>query len=399
MKTIVVGIFTTPIPLYNSVKHFEKIASKLEGPPSYPIIGTGLECIGTHQQFSDNVIKLFSSYGGEPCKVWLGPYFGVGISKPEDLQIILNSSKALGKSKFYNFFKNAVGEGLFSAPVHKWRKHRRLIAPVFNANVLNQFFPVFNEKNRILIENLKKELETAMGYNLDSQSNKESEFSDALKKIMELDTLRVYKPWLYPDIIFSIYRRLMGLQNVYKTLHKLPNQVIREMKKTYAQRKMENKNNAIDANHGDNKPLKVFLNTLLDLNEAGENFSDEEIRDEVVTMMMTGSETSSVTGCYCLLMLAIHPKIQDKVYDEIFEVLGDGDQTITIEDTTKLVYLEQCIRETLRLYPLVPVFLRQLDDDWWSERLHRIQICYAVNEGSSINVFAKLQCAHRFKIK
>ncbi|CAH1715439.1 unnamed protein product [Aphis gossypii] len=363
-------------------RHFEKIASKLEGPPSYPIIGTGLESIGTHQQFSDNVIKLLSSYGGEPCKVWLGPYFGVGISKPEDLQIILNSSKALDKSKFYNFFKNAVGEGLFTAPVHKWRKHRRLIAPVFNANVLDQFFPVFNEKNRILIENLKKELgktqpfdlldyimktnldiicQTAMGYNLDSQSNKVSEFSDALNKIMELDTLRVYKPWLYPDIIFSIYRRLMGLQNVYKKLHKLPNQVIREMKETYAQRKMENKNNAMDVN--DEKPLKVFLDTLFDLNEAGENFSDEEIRDEVVTMMMTGSETSTITGCYCLLMLAIHPKIQDKVYDEIFEVLGDGDQTITIEDTTKLVYLEQCIRETLRLYPLVPVFLRQLQDD------------------------------------
>jgi len=42
--------------------------------------------------------------------------------------------------------------------VHKWRKHRRLITPVFNANLLDQFFPVFNEKNRILIENLKKEL-------------------------------------------------------------------------------------------------------------------------------------------------------------------------------------------------------------------------------------------------
>jgi len=51
------------------------------------------------------------------------------------------------------------------------------------------------------------------------------------------------------------------------------------------------------------------------------------------------------------------------VYDEIYEVLGDGDQTITIEDTTKLVYLEQCLRETLRLYPIGPLLLRQLQDD------------------------------------
>ncbi|KAF0752653.1 cytochrome P450 4C1-like isoform X1, partial [Aphis craccivora] len=365
-------------------RHFEKVASKLKGPPSYPIIGTGLESIGTHQQFSDKIIKLFNSYGCEPCKVWLGPYFGVGISKPEDIQIILNSSKALDKSKFYNFFKNTLGEGLISAPVHKWRKHRRLITPVFNANRLDQFFPVFNEKNRILIENLKKELgktqpfdlldylmktnldiicQTAMGYNLDTQLNKKSEFAEAITKSSELDSLRIYKPWLYPDILFSVYRKLIGQQNIYKTLHKLPNQMIREMKESYAQRKMENKNNDIDVKDGDKKRLKVFLDTLLDLNEAGANFSDDDIRDEVMTMMLSGSETSTVTGCFCLLMLAMHPEIQDKVYDEIFEVLGDGDQTITIEDTTKLIYLDQCIRETLRLYPLVPLFLRQLQDD------------------------------------
>lgn len=41
----------------------------------------------------------------------------------------------------------------------------------------------------------------------------------------ELDSMRIYKPWLYPDIIFSIYGRLTGLHKVYKTLHKLPNQV------------------------------------------------------------------------------------------------------------------------------------------------------------------------------
>ncbi|KAF0760023.1 cytochrome P450 4C1-like [Aphis craccivora] len=365
-------------------RHFERVASKMTGPPSYPIIGSGLEFIGTPQQVMERIIKLFEIYGSEPFKMWLGTSLGVTISKPEDVQIILNSSKALEKDQFYKFFKNTVGEGLFSAPVHKWRRHRRLITPVFNANLLDQFFPVFNEKNRILTRNLKKELgktkpfdlwdyiadttldiicQTAMGYNLDTQLNKESEFAEALTKASELDSMRIYKPWLYPDIIFSMYGKLTGLHKVYKTLHKLPNQVIKEMKETYAQRKMENKTNTIDVNDDDKKRLKVFLDTLLDLNEAGANFSDEELRDEVVTMMIGGSETSAITVCFCLLMLAIHPEIQDKVYDEIFEVLGDGDQTITIEDTVKLVYLEQCIRETLRLYPIGPLLLRQLQDD------------------------------------
>ncbi|KAF0747583.1 Uncharacterized protein FWK35_00018805, partial [Aphis craccivora] len=95
---------------------FERVASKMTGPPSYPIIGISLEVMGTPQQIIERIIKLFEVYGPEPQKLWFGPYFAVTIAKPEDIQIILNSSKALDKSQFYNFFKNAVGEGLFSAP-------------------------------------------------------------------------------------------------------------------------------------------------------------------------------------------------------------------------------------------------------------------------------------------
>lgn len=364
-------------------RHYERLAAKMTGPPSYPIVGSGLEFVGTPQQVMEKIIKLFETYGPEPFRVWLGTGFAVTINKPEDVQIVLNSSKALAKDPFYKFFKNTVGEGLFSAPVEKWRKHRRIITPVFNANLLEQFFPVFNEKNKILVRNLKKEVDksqpfdlwdyiadtaldiicqTAMGYNLDTQSHSESEFAEALTKASELDAMRIYKPWLYPDFIFSIYGKITGLHKVYETLHKLPNQVIRKQKAVYAQKKAENKS-VIDVNDGEKKRLKVFLDTLLELNDAGANFSHDEIRDEVVTMMIGGSETSGITVCFSLLLMAIHPEVQDKVYDEIYEVLGDSDQTITIEDTTKLVYLEQVLRETLRLFPVGPVLLRQLQDD------------------------------------
>jgi cytochrome P450 family 4 len=43
--------------------------------------------------------------------------------------------------------------------------------------------------------------------------------------------------------------------------------------------------------------------------------------------------------------------------------MGDGDEKITIEDTNKLVYLEQVLKETLRLFPIAPMFLRKLQDE------------------------------------
>ncbi|XP_060876038.1 cytochrome P450 4C1-like isoform X2 [Metopolophium dirhodum] len=299
--------------------------------------------------------------------------------------IVLNNSKALQKDRMYNFFKNGVGEGLFTAPVDKWRKHRRMITPAFNAKLFEQFFPVFNEKNKILIKNVTKELnktqmfdlwhyiapaaldticQTTMGYNLDTQSNnKECEFGEAIVMASEVVTMRIYKPWLYPEIVFSMYLKLTGHQKIFETVKKFPLQVIKEKKEAFDQRKKAINAKVDLTNNTDENQSKLFLDILFELNNTGGNFSDSDIRDEVITMMIGGSETSAITICFCLLMLAIHQDIQDKVYNEIYDIFGGSEETITIEDTTKLVYLEQVLKETLRLYPVGPVLLRELQDD------------------------------------
>ncbi|XP_022166735.1 cytochrome P450 4C1-like [Myzus persicae] len=365
-------------------RNFEKVAAKMKGPRGYPFIGSSFNFIGTPEQVMKKILKLDDRFSPGPFKIWMGPYFGVIIIKPEDVQAVLNNSKALQKDRFYDFIKNIFGEGLLTAPVHKWRKHRRLITPSFNSTLLSQFFPVFNEKNKILIRNLKKELgkttpfdlwdyiapttlnlicQTAMGYNLDTQSQYGSEFENAMIKASELDSLRMKSPWLYLNFMFKLYLKLKGHSDVFNTLYKLPLKMIHEKREAFAKRKILKKPDAVDVTDDERKKLKVFLDTLFELNEAGANFSDDDIKDEVVTMMIGGSETSAITISFSLLLLAIYPDIQDKVYDEIYEVFQDSDETITIEDTTKLVYLEQVLKETLRLFPVLPLVFRELQDD------------------------------------
>ncbi|XP_050423131.1 cytochrome P450 4C1-like [Adelges cooleyi] len=364
-------------------RHFDKLTSKLSGPPSYPLIGSGLEFVGSPQQVMEKLIKMYETYGPEPFKIWLGMKFAVTVVKPEDLEIVLNGSKALAKDSLYQLFSQVIGEGLFSAPVEKWKKNHRIIRPVFNITLLSQFFSVFNEKDMILIRNLQRELDkdepfdlweyvasttiatichTAMGYDGDNQDKSGVDFVAALKTSFELNSMRIYKPWLYPNFIFNIYGKLTGIDKVYETLNKLPNKLIKQKKIEFAEKK-KNKSSVVDITDNEKKRLQLFLDKLIELNEEGANLTDEEIRDEVVTMLVGGSETTTITNCFCLLMLAIHQDIQDKVYDEIYEVLGDGDQPIAIEDTSKLVYLEQCINETLRLYPVAPLLFRHLTDD------------------------------------
>lgn len=51
-------------------------------------------------------------------------------------------------------------------PVDKWRKHRRIISYAFNVKFLEQLYPVFNERNKVLIKNLRKNIDSTRPFDL-----------------------------------------------------------------------------------------------------------------------------------------------------------------------------------------------------------------------------------------
>jgi cytochrome P450 len=80
--------------------------------------------------------------------------------------------------------------------------------------------------------------------------------------------------------------------------------------------------------------------------ETGEGMSDVQLRDEVVTMLLGGHETTAMTLSWAIALLARHPAIQDRLHAE----LRSSD-----EPTDELPYLRMVVDETLRLYP--PIWL------------------------------------------
>lgn len=61
--------------------------------------------------------------------------------------------------------------------------------------------------------------------------------------------------------------------------------------------------------------------------------------------------------------IAKHPEIQEKIVEELNTVLGSSDRPLTFGDLGELRYLEQCIKETARLFPSIPVIGRTLGED------------------------------------
>lgn len=66
---------------------------------------------------------------------------------------------------------------------------------------------------------------------------------------------------------------------------------------------------------------------------------------------------------FCMLMLALHPEIDQKLYDEIKIYSNNGTDDLDYETVKKMPYLDMVVKETLRLLPVVPIVGRQCIQD------------------------------------
>ncbi len=84
--------------------------------------------------------------------------------------------------------------------------------------------------------------------------------------------------------------------------------------------------------------------------DGGEEFSDQEIRDQVMTLMFAGHDTSTSTLTFMLHELARHPEVLRRLHEEQDRVLGEASPTPQ-QLEKEMPYLEMVLDEVLRLYP------------------------------------------------
>lgn len=80
--------------------------------------------------------------------------------------------------------------------------------------------------------------------------------------------------------------------------------------------------------------------------------------------MLQGHDTTTSGITFCLYCIAQNPDVQQKCFDEIKGVLGDDPtRPVTLSDLNNLSYLDLVIKETLRLFPSVPLIARTLQEE------------------------------------
>lgn len=99
------------------------------------------------------------------------------------------------------------------------------------------------------------------------------------------------------------------------------------------------------------KPMPDLLDLLMDGEDpkSGRKMTTEEIRDNLLTFIVAGHETTALTLSWALYLCAFDPAVQDRARAEARALLGG--RAATAADVAKLPYIRQVIDETLRLYP------------------------------------------------
>jgi len=107
--------------------------------------------------------------------------------------------------------------------------------------------------------------------------------------------------------------------------------------------------------------IKDLIDILLSNKVEGRNFSDEEIIAHAKTFLGAGHETTATLCCWIFYVLVKHHSVYDKIKSEVNSVLTNKSHNankLEFDDLKKLKYLDCVIKETLRMYPSVPMVMR-----------------------------------------
>lgn len=175
---------------------------------------------------------------------------------------------------------------------------------------------------------------------------------------------RFFDAFKRSNFLFQFTEMARRQKVVLKILHDFTDKVIVERRQELENKAKEDKSAEENDDDVGVKRKLALLDVLLQSTIEGKPLSNMDIREEVDTFMFEGHDTTTSGIAFCIYNLAKHPEVQQKAFEEIRDVIGDDvNKKVTQKDLNDLHYLELVIKETLRLYPSVPVYGRKISEN------------------------------------
>jgi cytochrome P450 len=329
-----------------------------QGPRGHLLLGALPEIRKNALAFLSRVAREY----GDVSRYRLGPLTSHLIAHPGGVrQVLQENVKNYTKDHVaYSLLRRIVGNGLITSQGAFWLRQRRLAQPAFHKQriaamgrlmteaareALEQWEPHASSGEPLVVgrEMMKLTLrvvgEALFGANMKEQAAVVGRSVDVL---VEQVTTRFRTYRLLPPVLPTRYDR--EFREATRSLDTIVSKIIAERRRR-------------GEDTGD--LLSMFM--LARDEETGEQMDDRQLRDEIMTMLIAGHETTATTLSWVWVLLAQNPQAEERLHAELDEVLGE--RLPTVEDLPRLEWTRKVVDETLRLYPPAYVISRGVAQD------------------------------------
>jgi len=256
--------------------------------------------------------------------------------------VIVNNSKKFIKGRILRANRFLFGNGLLTSEGEFWLRQRRMMQPAFHRNRIANYSSTMTECATRLMESWR--------------SGQQLDIHDAMMGL----TLQIVAKTLFSadvardapevrenlDVLLEFtmdFRRLLMSPSWLPTRRNLQ-----------AKRAVRNLTQIIDRIIQERRRSREDTGDLLSLlihaqDEDGSRMTDQQLRDEALTLFLAGHETTASALSWTWMLLAQNPQVEQKLHHELDTVLNG--RTPSLEDLPNLPYTNHVLTESMRLYP------------------------------------------------
>lgn len=268
------------------------------------------------------------------------------VNSPDAVKsILVKNHENYAKGPGFERVKMLLGNGIIVSDGAYWRKQRRMIQPAFSRKSIDEF------AKKMQTANLKWLAEWEEKAKQDSTINITEEMSELSLEIIlralfsdDLDKLIKQEGGNPFSILTDDLTRDLQLAVRFRALKILVQQLIDERRQ-----QPQEYDDFLDA----------FMKAID--KDSSEHMADNEIIDEVMTLIIAGHETGATTLNWAWYLVSQAPEVEDKLHAEVDRVVSGV--VPSFEEVGELQYTRQIIEEALRLYPPVWLYSRTAIND------------------------------------
>ena len=321
------------------------------GPRGHWLLG----CLPEVQRDSLNFLISLARDYGDIVKYRFIHLPGYFVSHPDYIKHILqdNNQNYTKQTYDYRMLKPVLGEGLLTSDGSYWLSQRRLIQPAFHKQRINAFGALMSDQIQEMLARWQAPAFQDRPFDLAGEMTRltlgivgKALFSldisgeaDVVGKAFALvneDISSRFRTLFSPPLSWPVPRN-RRFHSAMRALDEVVGSIIQERRKALAA--------------GKEQHAEDLLSMLLRLRneETGEGLDDRQLRDEVMTLLLAGHETTANALSWTWYLLSKHPGPAQRLYAELDTVLGTS--TPSVADLRDLPYTRMVIQESMRLYP------------------------------------------------